>query len=190
MKSHIPVAALAAAVSITAALAPSPAGASIVLEDYTFSSTAVSGSSGSGPVSGSFTLAHDLSADSYILDALHLSFAGIFFGRTDSFLDDSSGSLTISGADFTGGDGSGDYDLTFNPSPLTFVIFHTNFSEFGSTGGNSNSTTGGTISRTIEGGVPEPASWALMLVGFGALGGALRRRAWRRTEPSPRMKTG
>lgn len=28
----------------------------------------------------------------------------------------------------------------------------------------------------LEGGVPEPASWALMLTGFGLLGGALRRR--------------
>jgi len=28
----------------------------------------------------------------------------------------------------------------------------------------------------VRGGVPEPASWALMLGGFGAIGGALRRR--------------
>ena len=30
---------------------------------------------------------------------------------------------------------------------------------------------------TLTAGVPEPASWAMMLVGFGALGVALRRRA-------------
>ena len=29
---------------------------------------------------------------------------------------------------------------------------------------------------TLGGGVPEPASWALMLVGFGGLGMAMRRR--------------
>lgn len=57
-----------------------------------------------------------------------------------------------------------------SPSAITSVTF-------GSTGGGwlntgiDNFTTG-----TISPGVPEPASWALMMVGFGLVGAAARRR--------------
>jgi hypothetical protein len=37
----------------------------------------------------------------------------------------------------------------------------------------NNEVAGGTLTAAV----PEPASWAMMLVGFGVLGGALRRRA-------------
>ena len=42
--------------------------------------------------------------------------------------------------------------------------------------GNRSSNIGGTftITPTATGAVPEPASWAMMLTGFGAMGGALR----------------
>ena len=30
--------------------------------------------------------------------------------------------------------------------------------------------------RDIAGGVPEPATWAMMILGFGLIGGALRQR--------------
>lgn len=41
---------------------------------------------------------------------------------------------------------------------------------------------GGWVANTITGGVvPEPASWALMIAGFGMVGGALRRRQVART---------
>ncbi len=36
--------------------------------------------------------------------------------------------------------------------------------------------TGETLNITLAGGVPEPASWAMMIAGFGMVGGALRRR--------------
>jgi PEP-CTERM motif len=35
------------------------------------------------------------------------------------------------------------------------------------------------LSFTLNGGVPEPATWAMMLLGFGMIGGAQRRRARR-----------
>ena len=34
----------------------------------------------------------------------------------------------------------------------------------------------GTLTISVDGAVPEPASWAMMLGGFGAIGGALRAR--------------
>ena len=34
---------------------------------------------------------------------------------------------------------------------------------------------GGTVDITVDGAVPEPASWAMMIVGFGMVGGTVRR---------------
>lgn len=47
---------------------------------------------------------------------------------------------------------------------------------FGVTDGNFGDN-GGAFSITVSQGVPEPATWALMILGFGAVGGAMRRRA-------------
>jgi hypothetical protein len=44
----------------------------------------------------------------------------------------------------------------------------------GKSGGNGSFA--GTISFEVASGVPEPAAWALMIVGFGGMGAALRRR--------------
>jgi len=49
-------------------------------------------------------------------------------------------------------------------------------------GNNANASATITVDRigpppsTIDGAVPEPASWAMMLGGFGAVGGAMRAR--------------
>ena len=45
-------------------------------------------------------------------------------------------------------------------------------------GGNDFARVGGSITLTsVAGAIPEPATWALFILGFGAVGGALRRRA-------------
>jgi len=47
--------------------------------------------------------------------------------------------------------------------------------------GGSAATYGGTVSFVLAGGVPEPATWALMIFGFGGAGALLRaqrRRGW------------
>ena len=44
-------------------------------------------------------------------------------------------------------------------------------------GGDGNDYSGNFRISALAAGVPEPATWALMILGFGAVGGAMRRRA-------------
>ncbi len=60
---------------------------------------------------------------------------------------------------------TGDGGFNFNNGPSNAVSWD-DFADFGSLA----------YSATFSAGVPEPASWALMLVGFGALGAAVRAR--------------
>lgn len=75
-------------------------------------------------------------------------------------------------------DTAGPSFVHFNNALVDNVIF----SSFGGTqgvyegGGNHFAMDNLTIGET-SGAVPEPASWALMVTGFGLMGGALRRRA-------------
>jgi hypothetical protein len=57
----------------------------------------------------------------------------------------------------------------FTPTPSSLSL------SFNSTGGSPYSASA-TLSVPPAGAVPEPASWALMIVGFGLIGGAMRRR--------------
>lgn len=70
--------------------------------------------------------------------------------------------------------GSGSFSLTFG-SALTSIRLDNFVTRFQSidpelNGGNSG------IGLPVNAPVPEPASWALMILGFGVAGGALRRR--------------
>jgi hypothetical protein len=79
-------------------------------------------------------------------------------------------------------DGSNNYALTFITSvgPNEFWGLDTTFIPAGqytlTINGNNNATgvLAGTV--TIDAAVPEPATWAMMLLGFGAIGWHLRRR--------------
>lgn len=56
-------------------------------------------------------------------------------------------------------------------------IFGTLNPNFTPDGGNDFARIGGSIALTqLPGAVPEPATWALFILGFGAIGGMLRRR--------------
>ena len=56
---------------------------------------------------------------------------------------------------------------------LDFVVENSNL--FGPTGLRVEMT-GTADAAAVPGGVPEPATWAMMLMGFGGLGALLRRR--------------
>ncbi len=86
--------------------------------------------------------------------------------RTDAFVNDSatkSGTLFVLGNVLNNSLG-----LTSTPASLTV--------QFNSTGNSAYSSALSLSVPPIAGGVPEPATWAMMVIGVGAIGGAMRRR--------------
>ncbi|WP_240047647.1 PEPxxWA-CTERM sorting domain-containing protein [Sphingomonas panacisoli] len=68
------------------------------------------------------------------------------------------------------------YNL-YSTGANSYALYIATYPSTGSTAGSTNNTVSTfTVSRAT-GAVPEPATWAMMLVGFGAVGGALRRRS-------------
>lgn len=88
-----------------------------------------------------------------------------FFNGIDALLTSSSGSIETINTTGTFNFGSGFSNISF-------------FTISSQEGGSDNSFVLDNI--TIAGAVPEPATWAMMLIGFGAVGAAMRRR--KRTE--------
>ena len=72
-------------------------------------------------------------------------------------------------AGFTGGPLCSDFDVAPAYCGFSSVAYTAN-------GAFSALASGGATQRDVQGAVPEPATWAVMLVGFGGLGFALRRR--------------
>lgn len=69
-----------------------------------------------------------------------------------------------------------DYVATSTLTPISFTLLDTN--EVGLIGNNDPLIDGVSFEQIAVGGaVPEPATWAMMIVGFGAVGGMMRRRA-------------
>ncbi|MEP3225902.1 MAG: PEPxxWA-CTERM sorting domain-containing protein [Parasphingorhabdus sp.] len=102
-----------------------------------------------------------------------VSFRGIDVGSAGLQIDafDASnvllGSTSVSGSDF----GIGDFfDLTFaSPGIKSFAIYQPNFD-------GSDGILIEDLAFNLAAAVPEPATWAFMIFGFGAIGGAMRRQ--------------
>lgn len=118
---------------------------------------------------------------------LNVSVAG---GGSDNFVDSiavvaNSGSMDIGLGDFTTGlallfvgDFPGGYNLKSNYS-LTGNTIVNNGASYNTSGGTfsfSSTAETATFNAQVSGGVPEPATWALMIMGFGLTGAALRGR--------------
>jgi hypothetical protein len=97
-------------------------------------------------------------------------------------------------AHFLGGDGSGQATVTLDGSVQDLLACNTSVcidgfalasptSMFGGAAYIGGPTYGGELEPYVQGNwsmtgsVPEPASWAMMIAGFGLIGGAMRRRA-------------
>jgi hypothetical protein len=71
---------------------------------------------------------------------------------------------------------SGVTDLSFVKGDNASFTFSNVAPAYGITGGQLNDFDGSNLSGTFAGVVPEPGTWALMILGFGGAGAMLRRR--------------
>ncbi len=67
---------------------------------------------------------------------------------------------------------NGGFTLNFNSGPVTLSNFVDRYASIGGSGGPSGEGSGVVLHPPV----PEPATWAMMLVGFGGIGMAMRRR--------------
>ncbi len=146
--------------AVTAALAiAAPAEAAV---DYTVS----------GAGSGTFSL--ELTGSTYTLTAVDLTFGSASFDLSNSLFETFGAFWTLGGQSFgVNGLASGtdDFNFIFNPALPSQDVFpqYTNI-------GNPSEILGGRATvNQVAAAVPEPGTWAMMLLGFGAAGAALRR---------------
>jgi len=167
--------------AVAACAAAAPAEASIVVTAYTFS--------GPSAGSGSFSLAcNDVDPkDPCTLAAFSYGLGGSTFDLSNTGIEAVAGlglppeilSYNIGGTfngvgivdDFGLSQLVTDFVIGFDlDTPTSAVItYHI--------GPNATGITGDALTVTAAGAVPEPATWALMLLGFGAIGIAMRRRS-------------
>lgn len=119
-----------------------------------------------------YSLAFDLSG----YDASTASFAGRF--STDNLVT----AITLNGQAITGGGGSFDYWTDFSSLSGAFVggvnVLSFNVTNFAQASGNPTGLRVEFLSSNVEqpmGPVPEPSTWAMMIVGFGVIGAVMRR---------------
>ena len=157
--------------AVAAIAATAPAGAAVISSNYTVS----------GGTSGSFSLDFDDATSLYTLTALSLTVPGgsTTFNTSNSALQFALGPTLVLGGNVNGVDniltGANDdffvnFDATLNSqsATLSYYVANTQTVPF----------TTVTITRgSPTAPVPEPATWAMMLVGFAGIGIALRRRS-------------
>ena len=112
------------------------------------------------------------------------SFVNTVAGLYSITFGSSSGSVDILTATLTGPGGainlagpSGPDNIVneqFSLEPINLAAGSYTFRTTGTRQGNGAGSVGGTL--TVSAAVPEPATWALMLMGFGAVGFSMRRR--------------
>lgn len=83
------------------------------------------------------------------------------------------------GDDFIAFTGLGSYANPSNLATTPVSVYYYATSPFATSQGGVviSNATGTTFAASISGAVPEPATWALFILGFGLVGGAMRRRS-------------
>lgn len=166
---------IAAAVLAIAAAAPAAAA------QYEFNYQSTSGIFGSAPqtLQGVFTTS-DTPVDrfgetAFVINGITgtlngLSITGLFEITNNPYYYFTSGGTFL--------DGSG---VRFNAGGFTNVAFFQPSvgpaDQYRINGGGGISTLGNATSSPVVAAVPEPAAWAMFILGFGVVGGAMRRRA-------------
>ena len=150
-----------------------PAGAASVFNSYDFTVTGME-----GPIpdhSGSFSFTYDDVTFAAALVSIDFTLGGTTYstanaGITNAGIPSELGFIlggTLSGV-FLVNSGAEDFFITFNvpDEPDLFVYSQVGFD----TGWGAN------VTLTATNGVPEPSTWAMMIAGFGLVGGVMRRR--------------
>jgi PEP-CTERM motif-containing protein len=165
--------ALLLAASMIAIAASTPASGAITELDFQFSATTP------GPItshSGTFTLLHDDVAGTITLSEINFSLGATSFTTANTSAFQGLGSGIGGNTNGPGGLSAGTDDFTlsfFSP----FVLDGASFAYTLTTEPFIITATQVSLSRVVPGGaIPEPTSWAMMLLGFGAVGLAIRRR--------------
>lgn len=124
---------------------------------------------------GSGTMALDFNGSSYSLSALDLTLGSATFTALNSHLASFGGAYAL-GTDASASGCSvniaqNEFCILFNPALTSQTATDIGWSNAG-----VETINGGPITLTQVAGVPEPATWAMMLLGFGAIGFAMRRK--------------
>ena len=160
--------------------AASPSVAAVQTYAYDFVATTTE-----GPVinnTGSFALAYDAASGIFTLQSLTLQIGSTNFDLSNASLFQGSSILVIGGNVWgVGGIAPGAFDdfwltLFYTPGPLPSFTPNS-FQSYISQGSLWSDAWGqlGEI-NLIQSGVPEPSTWIMVLLGFSALGAAMRRR--------------
>ena len=165
---------LAAAAALCAAWTGAPA--ATITKSFTFAATA------GGPTTshaGSFTISYDPTAQFYapVVDAIDFSLGGTTFDTANTgvvlHFADTLGPQFILGGLNGQPNGisawSNDFWLIFKPDQPTFV-------QFAYSQGAGQAFLSPTGSIQLAGAVPEPSTWAMLILGFGAVGAGMRLR--------------
>jgi hypothetical protein len=100
------------------------------------------------------------------------------YGGADERLSDTSPFVDRAGVAFSaGGVAYNIFDNYTDTAGHPVYSFCSSTFDGSCTGGSANAAPVASLSISAAGTVPEPASWALMLAGFGVVGGVMRRRA-------------
>ena len=150
---------------------------------------------GNGPnptLTGNYTFSYDTVTDTYALTAVNFSLNGMTFTLANTGIQKSAFAVSVGGTDngnlgTVGGVANGgvtDFAIAINPvvpnpgnpqTPLTGRSFIYSLANSTQNYVTTNVTTTATA-VAAPAGVPEPATWTMMIGGFGAAGAATRRR--------------
>ena len=174
-----------------------PASAAVQISDYSFTATTTGLA---GTQSGTFSIGFNDATNTYSLTAINYAIGSTVFDLTNAgVFFTNSGTVTVGGTAGgpiigpfgfpIGGDmisggigvvqsGANDFLLNLARAPdgtLTASSFFYGQASGGT--GSANAASGALSVTQLNGAVPEPATWAMMLFGFGAIGWQLRRRS-------------